>query len=98
MRRADHRSEIATEVARMTHIGCDHLEEIAAHDAAVIESQRRDAESFLPNLGRPGVVGAVRRPANVALMRAIDRPETRPVAGKYRHESCQIRQVIAAVI
>ena len=37
MRRADHRGKVAAEVARVAHIGRDHLKEVAAHLAAVVE-------------------------------------------------------------
>ena len=37
MRRADHRREIAAEIARMAHVGRDHLQHVAAHLAAVVE-------------------------------------------------------------
>ena len=98
MRRADHRREIAAKIARVADIGRDHLEEVAAHLAAIVEPQRRDADPFLPDVGRGGVVGAVRRPADVALMRAVDRPEARLLAGEHRHKDGQIGQMIAAVI
>ena len=45
-----------------------------------------------------GVVGAVRRPADVALMRAVDRPEARLLAREHRHEDGQVGQMVAAVI
>ena len=64
----------------------------------VVEPQRRDADAFLPDLGRAGVVGAVRGAADVALMRAVDRPEHQPVAGEHRHEGGQVGQMVAAVI
>ncbi len=98
MRRADHRREIAAEVARMAHIGGDHLEEVAAHLAAIVEPQRGDADAFLPDVGRGGVVGAVRRAADIALMRPVDRPEARPVLLEDRHKRGQVGQVVAAVI
>ena len=98
MRRADHRREIAAEIAWVPDIGRDHLQEIAAHFAAIVEPQRRDANAFLPNVGRGGVVGAVRRAADVALMRPVDRPEARQVAFEYRHKGGQIGQMVAAVV
>ena len=46
-----------------------------------------------------GVVGAMRRAADVALMRAVDRPEARRLlALEHRHKGGQIGQVVAAVI
>ena len=101
MGRADHRREIAAEIARMAHIGRDHLQHVAAHLAAVVEPQRRDADAFLPDVGGGGVVGAVRRPADIALMGAVDRPEARapsPGVLEHRHEGGQVGQVVAAVI
>ena len=52
MGRADHRRQIAAEIARVAHIGRDHLHHVAAQLAAVVELQRRDADAFLPDLGR----------------------------------------------
>jgi hypothetical protein len=91
MRRADHRGEIAAEVARVADIGRDHLEEIAAHLAAVIELELRDADPLLPDIGRRRVVGAVRRPADIALVRAVDRPEARPLISRRRRRPGQKR-------
>ena len=98
MRRADHCGEITAEVAGVAHIGRDHLEEVAAHLAAIAEPQRRDTNAFLPDVGRRSIVGAMRRSADVALMRPIDRPEAWPVALKHRRERRQVGQVVAAVI
>ena len=98
MRRADHRREVAAEIVRMAHVGRQHLQHVAPHHAAVVEPQRRDADALLPDLGGAGVVGAVRGAADVALVRAVDRPEHRPVALEHRHEGGQIGKVVAAVI
>ena len=40
----------------------------------------------------------MRRAADIALMRAVDRPQARCIAFKHRYEGSQIRQVIAAVV
>ena len=82
----------------MADIGHQHLQHVAPHLAAVVEAQRRDADALLPDLGRSRVVGAVRGAADVALVRAVDRPEHRPVALEDRHERGKVRQVVAAVI
>ena len=52
-----------------------HLHDVAPQLAALVEPQRRDADALLPDLGGAGVVGAVRGAADVALVRAVDRPE-----------------------
>ncbi len=52
MRRADHRREVAAEIARVADIGRDHLHHVAPDLAAVVELQGRDAEAFLPDVGR----------------------------------------------
>ena len=102
MGRADHRREVAAEIARMADIGRDHLHHVAPHLAAVVKLQRRDAQAFLPDIGGAGVIGAVRGAADVALVRPVDRPETRLAAigawGENRDERGQIRKVVAAVI
>src|ERR1700731_1998443 len=53
--------------------GGDHLEEVAPPLAAMVEPEWRDADAFLPDIGGGGVVGAVRRAADIALMRPVDR-------------------------
>ena len=102
MRRADHRREVAAKIPRVADIGRDHLEEVAARLAAVVDPQRRDADALLPDIRRGRVVGAVRRAADIALMRPVDRPEARPPISigvlEDRDERGQVRQMIAAVI
>ena len=96
--RAYHCREIAPEVAGMADVEHDQLVDVLAPHALVVEFQRRDAEAFLEDLGGGGVVGAVRGAADVALVRAVDRPEGKAVAVEHRHERRQVRQVIAAPI
>ena len=81
---ADHGAQVAQEVVRVAHVGRDHLHHVVAHLARVVELQRRDAEPFLPDLRRAGVVGAVGRAADVALVRAVDRPEHQLAARRTR--------------
>ena len=97
-RRADHGREIAAEVAGMAHIEHDHLVDVLAPLALLVELQRRNADAFLEDLGRAGVVGSVRGAADVALVRAVDRPEHQPVAVEDGHERRQVRQMIAAPV
>ena len=97
-RRADHGREVAAEVARMAHVEHDHLVDVLAPLALLVEHQRRDADAFLEDLGGAGVVGAVRGAADVALMRAVDRPERQPVAVEHGDEGRQIGQVVAAAV
>ncbi len=95
---ADHRREIAAEVARMADIGGNHLHHVAPELAFGIEAQRRDADAFLPDLGGGGVVGAVGGAADIALMGAVDRPEDRLAVREDRHEGGEVGQMVAAVI
>ena len=46
-----------------------------AQPALLVELERRDADALLPDLGGGRVVGAVGGAADVALVRAVDRPE-----------------------
>ena len=96
--RADHRREVAAKLARMPHVQHDQVEHVLAQPARLIEPERRNPDALLPDLGGRRVVGAVRGAADVALMRAIDRPERQPLAIEHRHERSQIRQVVAAVV
>ena len=96
--RADHRRHVAPEIPGMTHVEHDHLVHVVAQSAPVVEPQRRDAQALLPDLGREGVVGAVGGAADVALVRAVDRPEREPVAVEHRNEGRQVRDVVASPI
>ena len=82
--------EIAAKVARVAHIGCDHFEQVATHLAAVVEPQWGDPQALLPDIGRRSIVGAVSGAADVALMRAVDRPKTRPLTLEDRHKCGQV--------
>ena len=82
----------------MAHVEHQQLVDVVDQPAAVVEPQRRDAKALVPDLRRPGIVGAVRGAADVALMRAVDRPEGEPVAVEDRHEGGQVRQVVAAAV
>ena len=95
---ADHRRQIALEVARVADVGRDHLEHVVADGPRLPEPERGDADPLLPDLGRPRVVGAVRGAADVALVRTVDRPEEEPLAGEHRDEGREVRQVVVAVI
>ena len=97
-RRADHGREIAAEVAGMAHIEHDHLVDVLAPLALLVELQRRNADAFLVDLGGAGVVGAVRGAADVALVRAVDRPEGKTVVVEDRDEGREVRQMIAAPV
>ena len=98
MRRADHRREVAAEVVRMAHVGHQHFQHVTPHRAAVVKAQWRDADALLPDLGGAGVVGTMGGAADVALVRAIDRPEHRLVVLEDRHERGQVGEMVAAVI
>ena len=99
MRRADHRREIAAEVARVAHVQRQHVEQVVAQPAGLVEFDRRDAQALLPDFGGVGIVGAMGGAADVALMRAHDGPEQPPLAGiEDRHERGEVRQMAAAVI
>ena len=97
-RRADHGREVAAEIARMAHVEHDHLVDVLAPPALLVEFQRRNADALLVDLGSAGVVGPVRGAADVALVRAVDRPEHQPVAVEDRHERRQVRQMVAAAV
>ena len=97
-RRSDHGREIAAEVAGMAHVEHDHLVDVFATLAFLVELQRWDTNTLLVDLGGAGVVGTVRGAADIALVGAIDRPEYHAVAVEYRHEHGEIGQMIAAAV
>ena len=98
MRGADHGREVAAEVVGIAHVERDHVEDVVAQPACLVELDRRDAQAFLPDLGGIRIVGAMRRTADVALMRAHHGPEQPAAAGEHRHEGSDVGQMAAAVI
>ena len=66
--------------------------------ALVVEHQRRNADTFLIDLRRACVVGSVRGTSDVALVRAVDRPEYEPVPIEDGNERGEIRQVVPAPV
>ena len=82
----------------MADVEHDHLVDVLAPHAPVVEFQRRNAQALLADLGRAGVVGAVRGAADVALVRAVDRPEHEAVAVEDGHERGEVGQMIAAAV
>ena len=79
-RRADHRREVATEIAGIAGVGGEHVEQVVAQRAGLVEADGRDAQAFLPDLGGAGIVAAMRGAADVALVRAHDGPEQAALA------------------
>ena len=97
-RRADHGCEVAAKLPRMPHVQHDQIEHVLAQPARLVQPKRRNPDALLPDLGGARVVGAVRGAADVALMRAVDRPERQLLTIEHRHERSQIGQMVAAVI
>src|SRR6478672_8523500 len=98
MRRADHRRQIAAELAWIANIQNQEVEQIIAQPAGFVEPDGRNAQPLLPDFRGGGIVAAMRGAADVALMGADDGPEQTPLAVKDRHEGGEIRQMTAAVI
>jgi hypothetical protein len=98
MRGADHCGQIAAKIAGVADVQRDHVEHVLAQPTGLVELHWRNAQAFLVDLGRHRIVGAVGRAADIALMRAHDRPEQPLAAVEHRHEGGDIRQVAAAVI
>ncbi len=95
---AEHRREVAAEVARVADVQRDHVEHVVAQPSGLVELHRRDAQALLVDFRRHRIVGAVRRAADVALVRAHDGPEQPLAAIEHRHERRHVRQMAAAVI
>ena len=71
-------------------------EEFVSGPDEIKRRDRRHAQALVPDLGRGGVVGAVRGAADVGVVRPVDGPEQKPFAGEDRYESRQIGQMAAA--
>jgi hypothetical protein len=82
----------------VAHVEHDHLVDVLAPLALVVELEWRDADALLIDLRGACVIGTVRGAADVALVRAVDRPEHQPVAVEHRHERGEIGQVVAPQI
>jgi len=98
MRSANHRREIAAEVMGVADIERDHVEDVLAQSAGLVELDRRNTQAFLPDFGGIGIVRTMGGAADVALMRAGDGPEQPLATAKDRHEGGHVRQMAAAVI
>src|SRR5882724_12379654 len=98
MRRSDHRREVAAKLSGVANVQRQQVEQIVAQPSRFVELDRRNTQSFLPDLGRAGIIAAMRGAADVALVRANDGPEQPPLAIENRHERGEIRQMTAAMI
>jgi hypothetical protein len=95
---ADHRAQIPEEIVGVAHVDGDHREHVLPQGTRVIELERRDAQPLLPDLRGPRVVRAVRGAPDVALMRAVDRPERDLVVHEDGYERGEVGQVVVAVV
>ncbi len=98
MGRADHGGEIAAEIMGIADIERDHVEDIVAQPPLLVKFYGRNAQTFLPDLGRIRIVGAMRGTSDVALVRAHHRPEQPPRAVEHRHKGGHVGQMAAAMI
>src|SRR5215471_5893244 len=96
--RADHGSEIAAKIVRISYVQRQHIEDVLAELARLVELDWRNAQAFLPDFGGARIIGTVRCAADVALMRAHYAPEQPASAVEHRHERSQVWQMTAAVI
>ena len=98
MRRPQHRGEVAAEFAGVADVERQEVEQIVAQLSGLVELDRRDAQAFLKDFGRGGIVGAMGGAADIALMGADDGPEQALAAVEHRHEGGEVGQMAAAMI
>jgi hypothetical protein len=98
MRSTNHCCEIAAKLAWVTNVQRQQVKQIVAQPASFVQLDRGNAQSLLKNLGGAGIVAAIGGAADVALVRAHDRPQQPPLAIEDRHERGQVRQMAAAMI
>ena len=67
---ADHRHQVATEIARDAGVGRQHAHQVLPQPAGLAEPDRRDAQPLLPDFRRAGVVAAMGGAADIDLVRA----------------------------
>src|SRR5215471_3580734 len=98
MSRADHREEIATKIVGVADIEREHVKNIVAQSAALVELDGWDPQPFLPDFGGFWIVSTVGSTANIALMCPYDGPEQAPSLIEDRHEGGKIGKMAAAII
>ena len=74
-RRTDLRGQIAAEIPGMTDIQRQHLQQVFAQHAVLGQSHRRQAQALVPDFRRGWIVRAMRRPADIGMMRSNHRPK-----------------------
>ena len=82
----------------MADVQRQHLQQVLAQHAVFGQPHRRQAQALVPDLRRRRIVGAVRRTADVGMMRPDHRPEHQRALGEHRHEHGQVGQMRAAAI
>src|SRR5947208_6944461 len=98
MGRADHGREIAAKFPGIADVQRQQVEQVVAQAAGLGELDRRNAYSLLPDFGGGGIVAAMGRAADIALMGANDGPQEALVAVEDRYECGQVGQMAAAMI
>src|SRR5882757_6555718 len=74
-RRPDHRREVTAKLSGVANVQRQQIEQIIAQPSRFVELDRGDTQSLLPDLGRAGIIAAMRGASDVALVRANDGPE-----------------------
>ena len=95
--RADHRHQVATEIARDAGVDRHHPQQVLAQPARLYQLHRRDAQALLLDFRRTGVVTSMGRAADIALVGAHDGPEQPPSAWTGMNDG-EVGKVAAAVI
>src|SRR3954449_902457 len=98
MRRAEHRGKVAAEFAGVADVERQQIKQIVTQLAGIVESDRRDTQPLLPDLGGRRIIATMGAAADIALVRAHDGPEQTLAIGEYRDEYRHIGQMTAAMI
>ena len=95
---ADLGGEVAAEVSGVADVQRQHLQDVLAQDAVLREAHGREAQALVPDFRGGGVVGAMRRAADVGVMRAVDGPEHQGFAIEDGDEDREVWEVGTASV
>ena len=90
--------QVAEEVLGISDIRRHHLQQVVAGNIAIVDSQRRNPQTFMKYLACRRIVAAVRAAANVRVVRPVHRHERKFAVHKDRAYRRDVRQMRATEV